>query len=35
LDKSILKKALNILNGQKKAEIIYLDENTDEGVKFF
>ena len=35
LDQLVLKKALNILNGQKKAEIIYLDESTDEGVKFF
>lgn len=35
IDKSLFKKALNVLHQQKRAEIIYLDENSDEGVKFF
>ena len=35
IDKSLFKKALNVLHQQKKAEMIYLDENSDEGVKFF
>lgn len=35
LDPDVLKKSLAILEQKRKAEMIYLDDNTDQGVKFF
>lgn len=35
IDKDLFKKALRVLSQQRKAETIFIDENTDEGVKFF
>jgi ESCRT-II complex subunit VPS25 len=35
MDKGFFKKCLAILQQKKKAELIYLDQNSEEGVKFF